>query len=442
MKKVLFIAYYFPPIGGAGVQRSLKFARYLPEDGYLPVVLTGPGSLNDRWTPDDPTLFREIPPNLPIYRVNSPEPQSPIKMLRRIGKFLGFPSSFSKWWVGSAISVGEKACVNERPELIYVSMSPFESAKIAIHLSRKFGIPWIADLRDPWVLDEMRVYPSFIHRKVALLRMHRALSSAAVIIMNTPEATVSLKRSNRIFLVKRVVTITNGFDCKDFEETISCNSKKFQIVHSGYLHTDFGITLRRKRSFHKIFGGMLTNIDVLTRSHIYLMKAIEEWCRLYPDVSEHIEVVFIGAFTKRDYSVATRSNISNIVRFTGYLPHSESLRYIRGASLLFLPMHNLPENKKSTIIPGKTFEYMASGRPILAAVPDGDAKNFLAECGTAFLCRPDDGDKMVQILKKVYDSWRKGETLKKVNKNFMSRFERKHLTTLLGREFSELLRQK
>ena len=83
---------------------------------------------------------------------------------------------------------------------------------------------------------------------------------------------------------------------------------------------------------------------------------------------------------------------------------------------------------------------MASGRPILAAVPDGDAKEFLTECGTALICRPDDCDGMVQNLKQVYESWGKGTELKKVNRDFLSRFERKYLTKLLAQEFNKVLK--
>ena len=358
----------------------------------------------------------------------------------RIKRWLGLSLPFSKWWISSAINLGEEVLSKENVRLIYSSMSPFQSANVAVHLSKKFGIPWVADLRDPWALDEMQLYPSFIHRKAELSRMHRLLSSASVIVMNTPEATASLKRTFPDFNNKKIATITNGFDSQDFNETVlPREDNKFRIVHSGYLHTDLGLNLLRKRWFYRISGGTLKKVDILPRSHFFLLKAIERWCRHNPEIREHLELLFVGNASKEDRLLAEKSIISDIICFTGYQSHHETVKIVRTADLLFLPMYNLPQGERSTIVPGKTYEYMASGRPILAAVPDGDARDFLAECGTAFLCRPDDCDEMVQILSQVYDAWEKKKQITAVNKDFMLNFDRKNLTKALAEEFDELL---
>ncbi len=440
MTKILFIAYHFPPIGGGGVQRSLKFVRYLPEEGYLPVVITASGPQDYRWTPKDSELLGEIPADIPIYRVQSLPPSQGKKLTRKLHKWFMIPNSFSKWWVNSAIKIGEKACLDNNVKLIYASMSPFESAKVAIYLSNKFDIPWIADLRDPWALDEMQVYPSYLHRKVELLKMHSSLLSTSVIIMNTPEATASLKKTFPDLLTKRIVTITNGFDYKDFEEAVlPRKDNKFRIVHSGYLHTDTGLNLLRKKCFYTILGGALKKVDILTRSHVFLLRAIERWCRHNPEIRKHMELLFVGNASKEDRSLVENSIISDIIRFSGYQSHRETVKIVRTADLLFLPMHNLPPEERSTIVPGKTYEYMASGRPILAAVPDGDARDFLAECGTAFLCRPDDCDEMIRILSQVYEAWKKKKQITSVNTDSLHKFDRKNLTKALAEEFDKLL---
>src|ERR1700694_1599204 len=154
MTNVLFIAYYFPPIGGAGVQRSQKFVQYLPTEGFLPIVVTGPTSTDDRWTPGDRTLISTIPSETPIYRAEGPIPK-PSRFLGRLEGWLALTSKFSRWWIRSAT---EAACrVTESVELIFVTMSPFEGAEVARRLSQRLGVPWVADLRDPWALDEMQV---------------------------------------------------------------------------------------------------------------------------------------------------------------------------------------------------------------------------------------------------------------------------------------------
>src|SRR5260370_28469671 len=149
--KVLFIAYYFPPLGGAGVQRAQKFVQYLPSEGFLPVVITGPASREDRWTPQDKTLIHSIPLEVPVHRVAGPIPSVKGKLRSRLETLLTLPSSFSKWWIQSATEVGYSAADGEA--LILATMSPFESGEVARRLSRRLGIPWVADLRDPCALD-------------------------------------------------------------------------------------------------------------------------------------------------------------------------------------------------------------------------------------------------------------------------------------------------
>jgi len=254
-------------------------------------------------------------------------------------------------------------------------MSPFETAQVAREVSWRTGIPWIADLRDPWALDEMQVHPTRMHRALELRRMGKLLSSAAGIVMNTPEARIALLTAFPSFKEKPVVTITNGYDTSDFAgEVVPRSDRKFRIVHSGYLHTELGLDLQRKRKFYEWLGGIEAGVDILTRSHVFLLKAVQEWISRHPEVAQDLEIVFAGVTSGQDRAVAMSPEVSRLVRFTGYVFHSESIQLVRTADLLFLPMHNLPAGKRSRIVPGKTYEYMASGRPILGAVPEGDER--------------------------------------------------------------------
>lgn len=440
MQSVLVIAYFFPPIGGAGVQRAVKFARYLPAYGYRPVVVTGPGMTEDRWTPKDTALAQQIPQQGTIYRISSPQPKADSRLRRRLSTWFGIPSSFRKWWVRSVIETGADAIRDLDPRIIFATMSPFESAFAAAALSERFSIPWIADLRDPWALDEMKVFPTALHRKLEEDSMCSALSYASAVVMNTPEATKILLDRFPILANKIIATITNGFDAGDFSRDPARRlDNRFRIVHSGYLHTDLGLDVRRKKTYHRILGGAKNGIDILTRSHYFLVKAIRRWVEENPSLAQEIELVFAGAASSGDTSLTKNDPLNKNIRFTGYLPHDECLELVRTADLLFLPMHNLHAGKRSTIVPGKAYEYMASGRPILAAVPDGDAREYLEKSGTAHLCRPDDEEGMRRILKDVYTCWKSGKTGNSLDYEYVSRFERRVLTKQLAEVFDQVI---
>jgi glycosyltransferase involved in cell wall biosynthesis len=185
-----------------------------------------------------------------------------------------------------------------------------------------------------------------------------------------------------------------------------------------------------------MLGGARADVDVVTRSHVFLLEALERWLRCRPEIAERVELVLAGKTTQHDRAVVEDSGVARLVRLPGYVSHAESVDLIRDAELLFLPMHDVGPRERSRIVPGKTYEYMASGRPILAAVPNGDARDFLAECGTALLCRPDDVEAMVGILGSTFDRWEAGHPIARRDAAFLARFERGSL----GHAFAETLR--
>lgn len=436
MNKVLFLAYYFPPIGGAGVQRSLKFAQYLPEQGYLPTIVTAGAPTDDRWTPQDLTLLKAIPENVQVCRVKGKPPVSSSKLRSRAERWLRMPTLFSEWWIAEATRVGTE--IGEEHDLIFATMSPFESGEVARRLSLHFGIPWVADLRDPWALDEMQVYPSRLHRKLEMRKMERMLSSASLIVMNTPEAANALREAFPR-LRQPVISITNGFDQTDFDTHVSARDDgKFRLVHTGYFHTESGLQLR-KRNFYRLLGGVEPGIDILTRSHTVLLTAIERWCANRPEIKKNFEIVFAGKSSPEDQAVVSNSPVGSLVRFAGYLPHEKSVELMRTADLLFLPMPKLPPGRRSRIVPGKTYEYLAARQPILAAVPDGDAKDFVSKSGMGWVCPPDDVQEMVRLLDQVYLEWKSGHNTRSTDEAFLSQFERRSLTLRLAAAFDSLL---
>jgi len=438
MIKVLFLTYYFPPLGGAGVQRTVKFLKYLPQYGFEPIVITGPGIENTCWAPIDDSLNRELANSFSVCRIPLPY-KKPTGILNKVQRWLPVENSFSKWWYSNCVDI-IKNLMKEDIRLIYASMSPFESTLVADYFWQNHGIPWVADLRDPWALDEMQIYPTIFHRKIEFQKMKRFLGGASGIIMNTPEAETRLKRAFPEFLDKKITFITNGYDAEDFASSPEKRiNKKFTIVHTGYLHTEMGHLLRKRYNLYRTTGGVTLGLDILTRSHVFLLKAVENWISLSPENAERVELVFAGEISEGDKCIIKNSRIAELVRLPGYLSHPTSVSLIRNADLLFLPMHNLSNGVRATIVPGKTYEYMATGNPILAAVPEGDAKDFLHSCGTGLICKPDDVEGMVAILYKVFRAWQQGEKIVKPNVSFVEKFERKNLTAGLANFFDSLL---
>jgi glycosyltransferase involved in cell wall biosynthesis len=437
LPRVLVLAFHFPPIGGGGVQRNLAFVRYLPEHGYEPVVITGAGNAPERWTPLDRSMVAKIPSSTEVHRIPEPGALERSRWGARMERMLMLPSPFSRYWTNAVLELGSK--VGTASDLIYASLVPYDSVEAAAALSSRLGIPWVADLQDPWALDEMWLYPTGLHRRRDLTRMRKMLSSSSAIVKNTPEATHRLLTHFPELGDKIVASIANGFDADDFRESESPREdggQAFRIVHTGYLHTELAQRVSRTMPVRRLLGGMAWPVNILTRSHVYLLAAVDKLIRSDPSLGSVIEVHLAGVLSDTDRE---RAAPSSVVRLHGYLQHDESIRLVRSADLLFLPMHDLPEGIRAGLVPGKTYEYLASGKPVLAAVPDGDARDLLSGIPRARVCRPDDVDSMAAILADQIRAWRSGQSAKATPPSVLERFERRQLTAALADVFDRVL---
>jgi glycosyltransferase involved in cell wall biosynthesis len=434
-RRALVLAYHFPPLGGAGVQRNAKFVRYLRDFGYEPVVVTGPGVSADRWAPTDDTLAHDIGGGIEVHRIPGPEPGPSSRAHARAERCLGRRSPWLDWLLRGLVDVGVR--VGAGADVVYASLVPYETAPAADAVARRLGIPWVADLQDPWALDEMMVYPSRTHRLLATHAMRRALRAADAVVMNTPEARERVLRRFPELARKPVVSITNGYDAVDFAAPVAKrDDDRFRIVHTGYLHTQLGLDHRRTRIARRLLGGSMSGVDILTRSHVYLLQAVEELRREEPELGRRIEIHLAGVLTPADRTVGGRSPA---VHMLGYVPHDEAVALMRSADLLFLPMQNLAHGARVGIVPGKTYEYMASGTPILAAVPPQDVRDFLAAAGTAFVCDPPDVRAMKTIVRDQVRRKLAGEPPPAQDSAAIAPFERRRLTESLAGLFDKVV---
>lgn len=427
MKSVLFLAYHFPPTGGAGAQRSTKFVRALPQLGYRATVICAhapPGP----WTPRDRTLLDELSGDADIRHLAAAAPAGR-RVDTALRRWAGAGSRQGAWWVNEAVAASEDA---EPVDLVYASMSPFETAAAAGRVAARLDVPWVADLRDPWAIDEMRMHPTLLHRRLDLRRMRRDLASAAAVVVNTPEARERVGRALPS-LADRLVVIPNGWDADDFRAVPGAPSPTgFRIVHTGSLHTHHA----RRRVWgraRRALGGDV-GVDLMCRTHVHLLEAIRRVREAAPSLASGIEVHLAGAHSAADRAVQDRA-----IRYHGYLDHAASVTLLRSADLLFLPMHDLPAGHRATIVPGKTYEYLASDRPILAAVPEGDARDLVATMPGAYVCRPRDVAAMAAIVEMLAERKRSAGPEPDALRPGLDRFERGHLAADLARVFDGVL---
>jgi glycosyltransferase involved in cell wall biosynthesis len=266
--------------------------------------------------------------------------------------------------------------------------------------------------------------------------MRRDLGSADAVVMSTPEAVRRVRRAIPELDDKVVLAIPNGFDAADFERPVEPRSDGvFRIVHTGYLHTELGYQQRRHARLRRALGGTAPGVDFLTRSHFFLLQAVDRLLQDDPSLASTLEVHLAGVASDVDREVAAGSPV---VKMPGYLSHDQTLDLLGTADLLFLPMHDLPPGVRAGIVPGKTYEYLASGRPILAAVPDGDARDLLEEAGGTALCRPADVDGLAGAIRKHLERFRAGEAAEAPRSEVIAPYEYRLLAARLAAVFDQL----
>lgn len=426
---MLVFAYYFPPLGGAGVQRTVKLLKYLPALGYEPVVVTGPSDASVDWAPPDASFADELPPGTAVHRVPDPRPD-PGRLSRRSRRWLGMRDGVGAWWAHAAGIVAREV---GQVDLVYATMSPFETARTAGTEARRRGVPWVADLRDPWALDEWTVYPTDLHRRRDALRMGSDLRDAAAVVANTPEAEKAI--AGRFpELATRLVVVPNGWDAADFPDpdsqaTTHAAGDALRIVYVGYSHTETGDDAGAGGFVRRLARGSTPGLDVGARSHTYLLRAIDLLEQRDPALAGRFEVHLAGA--------SPAGEDEGRVHHHGYLEHAASIALLRSADLLFLPMHDLPVGVRARTVPGKTYEYLASGRPILAALPDGDARDLLDGLPGVRICRPRDVSCIADGIAAAMNQPAAAAVVPRV----AARFERRVLAERIAATFDAALQQ-
>ncbi|MBN1139905.1 MAG: glycosyltransferase [Anaerolineae bacterium] len=414
MHRVLIIAYHFPPAGGAGVQRTLKFVKYLPQFGWEPVVLTAKGkppSLRD------PSMESEIPSDVVIRR--TPALTFPAWFPWRLRHFI------TRWllvvdeqigWLPFAISQGKQLISQLGIQAIYTTSAPFTDHLIGSYLKRYTGLSWIADFRDPWVDNVTLAFPTGCHRRLANRIESRIFGYADRIIANTLPAQKFYRCKYPFLDDSHLLSIPNGYDRADFEQAIPLpfDPQRFTIVHVGSLYGQ-------------------------TRTARPFLQAVQRLLEAGTLPRNRIRVLLVGNVGKETHELAATHRLNDVVQFDGYVPHHQSIASLLSANLLLLIPTSGPGSE--LFMPAKIFEYLAACRPVLALATPGAAADLIEEAQIGVVVAPGDVDKIAHYLVVLYQQWQRGELEITPNRKVIERYERRQLTGILASVLDGVIRE-
>jgi glycosyltransferase involved in cell wall biosynthesis len=410
--RVLLLAYYFPPDGGPGAQRPISFVRHLPRYGVECTVLTrSPPPARGMFDPEDEAALASLGAHCRIVR--TPAAASGIAAVTE-----------------AMLEAGRAAIANERPDIVLATMSPFTLWRPAALLAKEHNLPVVFDLRDPWALDGVQDYRSWWHWRRELAEMRRMMRAADGIVANTRQAREVMLSHAPTLSPERIVTITNGWDRGEFEPPAPRiePGATMTLLHAGsFLCSEL---YAHERPLRRALGWLRCRAEPIVpsgRTPIHLLGALRLLREQGAPAGREVRLRNIGMIDPPLERCVRESGTADAVDLVPYQRHAQLLLALRSADALFLTLHGLPPRHRSRIVPGKTYEYLASGRPILAALPDGDARDLVTSSPRAFVAPPCDEEALAAQLTELHAQWRRGAFVTAATTPHLARYERHHL---------------
>ncbi|MDG2226509.1 MAG: glycosyltransferase [Flavobacteriales bacterium] len=432
IKKVLIITYYWPPSGGAGVQRWLKFVKYLREYGWEPVVFTVEGG---EVPVLDYSLKKDIPDNVEVLREPIWEPYTfykkiigqkkedkiqtgfltenkKPKLMERFSIWVRgnlFIPDARKFWIKPSVKNLSNYLNENKVDAIVSNGPPHTTHMIGLALKNKFNIPWLADFRDPWT--NIDFYDKLMLSKWADKKHHRledaVIKHADALVTVSPNWAKDFKdKSKRDFNV-----IYNGFDEKDFTCKEVELDQKFSIVHIGSMNKD-----RNPHNLWKVLGEICSEIE---------------------GFSKDLEIKMVGPTDIAIKKALHENNLNENLNKIDYVPHSEVVTYLLGAQLLLLPINDTPNSLG--VIPGKLFEYLAARRPIICIGPlKGDSCRIINETEAGYTFSFNNKSDLKTTLISLYNEFTEIGKVE-CSSNSIEKFSRRNLTGQMADLLNEIV---
>jgi glycosyltransferase involved in cell wall biosynthesis len=408
--KVLIITYYWPPAGGSGVQRWLKFVKYLQGFNIQPIVYT---ISNPRYPTIDDSLLNEIPENIEVLKHPIWEPTDLLFWKRELqqeggisnaskNSFLSFirgnffipdPKLF---WIKPSVKYLQSYLNKNDVDVIISTGPPHSMHLIAEKLHQKNDVKWLADFRDPW----SNIYYNKDFKELSFVKNRNKKLEKSVLKKADCVLTVSnaLKKEFSKY-ANRVEVVTNGFDDDFLEPSKVLLDEKFTISYIGLLPKQ-------------------SNPE-------NLFRVLQVLCSQHKDFEKDLQLNFIGDISDVVKTAVYNNKLKENTRFIDYVDHTKAIEYQQKAQVLLLLIPNVKKCKG--ILTGKLFEYLSAKRPILAIGPeDGDLADVIEDTNAGIIVDFDNDDKLSSEILKLYHQYKKGNL--EVDSKNTNKYHRKELT--------------
>lgn len=431
MKKVLIITYYWPPSGGAGVQRWLKFAKYLPQFGWEPVIYTPE---NPDFAVEDNSLQKDISPTLKVIKSHIWEPYEIYKFL--IGKKgqkvnVSFAEGNKKqgkihklalairgnllipdpkcFWIQPSVKLLQEYLKKNPVDAIVTTGPPHSMHIIGRKLHKKTNIPWLADFRDPWT--NIDFYKELNLTYVADKIHHRAEKSVLKNAQKVVSVTPTWCRELSELAGRQVDLVHNGYDDEDIIKTDKAVDPDFSLVHIGSLNA--------------------------ARNPKTLWLALSEMVKVNTELAATLKIRFVGNVEPVVLQSLDELGLTKYVDRIGYMPHADAIAFQQTSTILLLLVNNTPN--ANGILTGKFYEYMASERPILVIGPDrSDVATFLDETKAGLIAGFDDLEGTKRVVHQLFEKYKSGK-LNSESQNYQQ-YSRKNQCAVMAGLLDEIVK--
>lgn len=441
MVKVLFLVMEFPPVNTTGNFRSLKFVKYLKDFGVQPIVVTLKEDEASHYfkVPVDNSLLKEIPPDTPIFRVHceGEEKYYGNKLKNFITIFFSIKDTLAVRWKKHLFIELEAIIKRHSPQLIFTSLPPFSSGKLAVHVAKKFRLPLIVDMRDLYANWGNVPHGSFVHYLLKLFEERMIFRRAAKIIGVTPQLIKTLKATHPLVKAEKFVVIPNGYDSDTHFPSQILFKNTSENISIGYVGSFYYSPKSReeillpwwKRKGLKMLRYVAVKEDWLYRTPYFFFKCLSQVFLKYPQLKKRVCVEFIGKQPDWLLPMIEEFNLADNVKLHGVLPYEKAIFIQSKIDLMLTTSEKVLDGfQEHYSLPSKIFDYVKLGKPIIAFITPGIQMEFIKKSGVGIVCNPDDIEEATTVLS---DLLQHGKTFSP-DMTYLKKYHRKNTTSQLA----------